>query len=55
MICKRCKIIMEIGDVIDAPYPYGIVATPLIKNPKIIKCWKCPECGHSEDIDENDK
>lgn len=54
MLCPRCGIEMDNGHAIrpntehDALY---IVPPPLINTDtlRIILCYKCPECGHSEE------
>lgn len=57
MICKRCNIEMKLGQAIhtdrDPPrnvcFGFGNIRE---KHPlKIVQCWKCPKCGHSEDIE----
>ena len=55
MICYRCKIKMKIGqgiytessdNVLHCVSPGCITYDQL----KLVDVWKCPECGHSEDI-----
>ena len=54
-ICHRCNIEMKIGKVI---YPYELKNTfydpsgPVANkdNLKIVDCWKCPNCGNSEEL-----
>lgn len=56
MICPICKVEMKIGFAIEPSFQEnsrgGIVAKDDIMNVnelKLIKCWKCPLCGHSDD------
>jgi hypothetical protein len=55
MECKLCKTEMKIGFAIE-PRFHGncrcVMAfnqTMTINDIKIIECWKCPECGYSDD------
>ena len=46
--CKRCNVYLEIGKAIDFIDPSLLIEyTPYSKG-KLIVCWKCPKCGHSE-------
>jgi hypothetical protein len=59
MECKYCHVMMEIGHSIRSDddsvlFVYGR------KQPSytwgtldIVKCWKCPKCGHSEYLDND--
>lgn len=54
MKCPYCQIDMVIGQAIDPVWPSNarFVIPPKPSNGhdlKIIKCWKCPKCGHSDD------
>ena len=59
MICKHCKIEMTIGLVIDPRYEEnGLPVTGRLpitaENMDIVNCWKCPRCGHSEFLSQDD-
>lgn len=52
--CKRCGVDMKLGKAIEQTwtgtpdFPNGEVVTRSPGRPgKLIKVWKCPECGHS--------
>lgn len=61
MICKRCNVPMEIGKAIKykgrEKGERGIhcIANPIISADmlQMIDCWKCPKCGHSEDLSKS--
>lgn len=54
MLCPRCNVEMKFGQVI---YPYILKNTfydpsePVATkdNLRLVKCWKCPSCGNSEE------
>jgi len=54
MECPRCHIELVMG-IVTHPYmkrntfydPSNPVATA--ENLRLVKCWKCPSCGHSEE------
>lgn len=56
MICKYCKVDMRFGEAIKPAIEYGAKSfAPInqILKPneiEIIKCFKCPICGHSEEL-----
>jgi predicted nucleic-acid-binding Zn-ribbon protein len=53
--CPKCKVEMVIGQVI---YPYELKnrlydpSVPIANkdNLRLVKCWKCPSCGNSEEL-----
>ena len=55
MECKLCNTGMKIGFAIEPRFhgnARGIMPfdqTMKVDEIKIMDCWKCPECGHSED------
>lgn len=54
MICQKCGNEMEIGYAIEPMYEYSARIMPLGRliqadELKLIDCWKCPSCGHSDD------
>lgn len=54
MRCPRCDVDMILGQAIDAgpDYNRAIVFCQHIinaSNLKLIDCFKCPKCGHSDD------
>lgn len=55
MICRMCKTEMVLGKAIESDDNYcrSIVPRPLItsKTLKMIDVYKCPKCGHSEEIE----
>jgi len=54
MICPKCKVEMVEGKAIDSPghdtrrcfYSPVVLTNETLK---LIPCWKCPKCGHSDD------
>lgn len=59
--CKRCNVPMRIGDYgqqIGSGIPDFPGSTEVCTlNPDgsvLAKCWKCPECGHSETASKED-
>lgn len=55
MYCKYCKTQMVIGDAIKPDIKVdGLTIMPTapiqFKDLEIIAVYKCPNCGHSEDI-----
>lgn len=56
MECKLCNTGMKIGFAIEPRFhgnARGIMQfdqTMKADEIKIMDCWKCPECGHSEDF-----
>lgn len=57
MLCYRCKNELGIGIAIEPPPNESLIPWPLSneKTLKIIKVLKCPSCGHSEDININER
>ena len=51
--CPRCNIEMQLGIAINAFDDNVLTIVPIkrIDKPELIACWKCPSCGHSEDLD----
>lgn len=54
MICPKCKVEMVIGQAIQSDEHCRYIApgqkTPITAETlEIIPCWKCPQCGHSDD------
>lgn len=51
MLCKICGTEMVIGQVLypHTDYDHFTIA-PVGPATEMRKCWKCPKCGHSEEI-----
>lgn len=52
MKCPRCDVEMNVGIAINVNG--GRYIAPCVNiidynSLEIIKCWKCPKCGHSDD------
>jgi hypothetical protein len=56
MICKYCKVDMKIGKaikpLIEGRYRSFAPINQILKldDIEVVKCLKCPICGHSEDL-----
>lgn len=49
-ICIHCKVGLIIGESIDYFDPNIRVEFNYFSKGNLIKCWKCPNCGYSEDL-----
>ena len=47
--CKYCKVTLVIGQAIESKDGKVKECFSYYDDGKLILCWKCPECGYSED------
>jgi hypothetical protein len=47
--CKYCKIELKKGVALDYTDPDCRPAYKNYDKGELIRCWKCPKCGYSED------
>lgn len=60
MKCDKCDVDMKIGTALwpfentVARYSYWVVSMGPLLAKLIIPCWKCPECGKSEELSKEE-
>ena len=59
MECKYCHVMMEFGTAIRGNFEmqcFGYINKPAYTwdTLDVVRCWKCPKCGHSEYLDNDD-
>ena len=56
--CTKCDVPYVIGYAIETDRCGGFCTYPSRYNYdslRLINCWKCPKCGESEELDNEDK
>jgi len=50
--CKYCKINLKLGESVDFVDENIKTEYTHYSEGKLVRCWKCPQCGHSESLQE---